>query len=85
MDYQEWEQHVPADITGDVLCKMRAYRLALFLGDVAWNDVTMLAANRRTLGLLLTYIPDQRHVTLKEEAADYVVFPPDFLADVPMS
>ena len=155
MDYQEWEQRVPADITEDVLWKMRAYRFALFLGDLAWRDVTTLAADRRTLGLsdqlyravgsiganmaeghsrssgkdrarffeyslgstresrdwyykgrhilgeavtahrvnlvtqiarlLLTYIPDQRHVTLKEEAADYWVFPPDLLTDVPMS
>ena len=40
MDYQEWERNVPADITGDVLWKLRAYRLALFVGDPAWSDVT---------------------------------------------
>lgn len=40
MDYQEWEKCVPADITGDVLWKLRAYRLALFVGDLAWSDVT---------------------------------------------
>jgi len=154
MNYQEWEQRVPADITGDVLWKMRAYRLALFVGDLAWSDVTKLAADPRTLALsdqlyravgsiganiaegygrssgkdrarfyeyslgsaresrdwyykgrhvlgeaitahrvnlitqitrlLLTYIPDQRHVTLKEEPAVYDVVPPDWLTDVPL-
>jgi four helix bundle protein len=154
MNYQEWEQRVPADITGDVLWKMRAYRLALFVGDLAWSDVTKLAADPRTLALsdqlyravgsiganiaegygrssgkdrarfyeyslgsaresrdwyykgrhvlgeaitahrvnlitqitrlLLTYIPDQRHVTLKEEPAVYDVVPPDLLTDVPL-
>jgi len=154
MNYQEWEQRVPADITGDVLWKMRAYRLALFVGDLAWSDVTQLAADPRTLALsdqlyravgsiganiaegygrssgkdrarfyeyslgsaresrdwyykgrhvlgeaitahrvnlitqitrlLLTYIPDQRHVTLKEEPAVYDVVLSDLLTDVPL-
>jgi four helix bundle protein len=154
MNYQEWEQRVPADITGDVLWKMRAYRLALFVGDLAWSDVTKLAADPRTLALsdqlyravgsiganiaegygrssgkdrarfyeyslgsaresrdwyykgrhvlgeaitahrvnlitqitrlLLTYIPDQRHVTLKEEPAVYDVVLSDWLTDVPL-
>ncbi len=154
MDYQAWEQRVPADITGDVLWKMRAYRFALFLGDLAWRDVTTLAADRRTLGLsdqlyravgsiganiaegysrssgkdrarffeyslgsaresrdwyykgrhilgeavtahrvnlvtqitrlLLTYIPDQRHVILKEESATYETISPDVLTDIPL-
>jgi len=154
MNYQEWEQRVPADITGDVLWKMRAYRLALFVGDLAWSDVTKLAADPRTLALsdqlyravgsiganiaegygrssgkdrarfyeyslgsaresrdwyykgrhvlgeaitahrvnlitqitrlLLTYIPDQRHVTLKEEPAVYDVVLSDLLTDVPL-
>jgi len=154
MDYQAWEKSVPADIMGDVLWKMRAYRLALFLGDLAWSDVTKLAADPRTLALsdqlyravgsiganiaegysrssgkdrarfleyslgsaresrdwyykgrhvlgdtvvthrinvitqiirlLLTYIPDQRHVSLKEESATYDATPPDLLTNVPM-
>jgi four helix bundle protein len=154
MDYQEWEKNVPADITGDVLWKLRAYRLALFVGDLAWSDVTKLAADPRTLALsdqlyraigsiganiaegysrssgkdrarfleyslgsareardwyhkgrhvlgeavathrvnlitqitrlLLTYIPDQRQVSLKEEPATYDALPMDLLTDVPM-
>lgn len=154
MDYQEWEKSVPADITSDVLWKLRAYRLALFVGDLAWSDVTKLAADPRThalsdqlyravgsmganiaegysrssgkdrarfleyslgsareardwyykgrhvLGeavtahrinlitqitrLLLTYIPDQRQVSLKEEPAMYDAIPPELLNDGPM-
>ena len=154
MDYQEWEKCVPADIAGDVLWKLRAYRLALFVGDLAWSDVTRLAADGRTLALsdqlyraigsiganiaegysrssgkdrarfleyslgsareardwyykgrhvleeavtahrvnlitqitrlLLTYIPDQRQVSLKEEPATYDAVPLDLLTDVPM-
>jgi four helix bundle protein len=36
--------------------------------------------------LLLTYIPDQRHVTLKEESATYDAdaIPPDLLTDIPL-
>src|SRR5512135_354078 len=30
---------------------MSAYRLALFLGDLSWHDVTKLIQDRRTLGL----------------------------------
>jgi hypothetical protein len=75
VDYQEWEKSVPADITGDVLWKLRAYRLALFVGDLAWSDVTKL---------LLTYIPDQRQVSLKEEPATYDALSPDLLTDVPL-
>jgi four helix bundle protein len=51
MNYQEWMTSVPAEITGDSLWKMEAYRLALFLADLAWHDVTKLAGDRRTLDL----------------------------------
>ena len=30
---------------------MEAYRLGLFLSDLAWNDVTKLMKDRRTIGL----------------------------------
>ena len=51
MNYEAWQQSVPEAITADALWQMRVYRLALFLGDVAWHDVTKLAADRRTHGL----------------------------------
>lgn len=51
MNYNEWEQSIPAEITGDRLWKMEVYRLALFASDLAWDDVTKLAQDRRTRGL----------------------------------
>ena len=51
MNYDEWVKIVPKAITDDSLWKMAAYRLALFLGDVGWHDVTKLSQDRRTIGL----------------------------------
>jgi len=49
MNYQMWAKTVPAEITGDSLWKMEAYRLALFAADLGWHDVTKLTGDRRTL------------------------------------
>ncbi|HEY4690110.1 MAG TPA: four helix bundle protein [Anaerolineae bacterium] len=51
MNYSDWEKAVPEAITSDSLWKMKAYRLALLLGDLAWHDVTKLMQDRRTLNL----------------------------------
>lgn len=51
MEYDEWEKTVPAVIRSDSLWQMRAYRLALFLADLGWSDVTKLMQDRRTIGL----------------------------------
>ncbi len=51
MTYEEWEQTVPEAITGDVLWKMRVYRLGLFAADVGWEDVSKLMLDPRTLKL----------------------------------
>jgi four helix bundle protein len=51
MNYEEWLETVPVEITGDSLWKMKAYRLALFAADLGWHDVTKLVQDRRTLGL----------------------------------
>jgi len=51
MDYQAWEQAMPVAITGDILWKVQAYRLALFAADIAWQDVSQLARDRRTRSL----------------------------------
>ncbi len=51
MNYKDWEKVVPVAITADSLWKMRAYRLALFLADVGWHDVTKLGQDRRTISL----------------------------------
>lgn len=51
MNYDEWLKSVPAEITGDSLWKMEAYRLALFLADLGWHDATKLMRDKRTVGL----------------------------------
>jgi len=51
MNYAEWQESVPDAIRADSLWRMAAYRLALFLGDVAWSDVTKLSKDRRTAGV----------------------------------
>jgi four helix bundle protein len=51
MNYQQWLATVPPEFTNDSLWRMEVYRLALFVGDVAWIDVTKLMQDRRTLDL----------------------------------
>src|SRR5437867_311195 len=51
MDYKSWLESVPSEIKNDSLWKMEAYRLALFVTDLGWHDVTKLAADRRTLDM----------------------------------
>ena len=51
MNYGEWLGTVPCEITGDSLWRVEAYRLALFLGDLSWYDVTQLMKDKRTLDL----------------------------------
>ncbi|MFQ5578091.1 MAG: four helix bundle protein [Anaerolineae bacterium] len=51
MNYTTWETKIPETFTADSLWKMKAYRLALFLADITWRDVTRLAQDKRTLAL----------------------------------
>ena len=51
MNFETWAKTVPAEITGDSLWKMEAYRLGLFAADLGWHDVTKLTKDRRTLDL----------------------------------
>ena len=50
-NFDDWLATVPESIAADPLWKMKVYRLALFLGDLAWHDVTKLASDRRTVSL----------------------------------
>ena len=43
MKYAEWLVDVPSEITRDPIWKLEVYRLALFAGDIAWQDVQLLA------------------------------------------
>jgi hypothetical protein len=51
MNYQEWAESVPREITGDPLWRVEAYRLALFVAEVGWHDVTKLMRDQRTRSL----------------------------------
>lgn len=51
MNYQHWEATVPQTITADPLWTVRAYKLALFIGDIGWHDVSKLMKDRRTISL----------------------------------
>lgn len=48
MTFEAWQQSVPSDIQGDALWRIEAYRLALFLSDLAWADCTKLQKDVRT-------------------------------------
>jgi len=51
MNYREWEAIVPDEIKGDSVWKAEAYRLALFVADLAWHDATKLVRDKRTISL----------------------------------
>ena len=51
MNYEEWVQTVPETVRKDPLWTVAAYRFALFLADLCWQDVTKLERDRRTAGL----------------------------------
>src|SRR5205814_2222525 len=49
MNYEQWELGVPLTIREDTLWKIEAYRLSLFLGDLAWEDLAKLRKDRRSV------------------------------------
>ena len=51
MKYESWEKELPCSITDDPLWRVQAYRLALFLADICWRDVTKLSQDYRTRSL----------------------------------
>lgn len=56
MNYTSWIASIPPEISRDPLWNMEVYRIALFVGEIAWSDVCKLAADKRTLE-----ISDQLH------------------------
>jgi|SRR5882724_55786 len=56
MDYETWEKSVPETFKTDSLWKMTAYRRALYLSDLCWEDVQVLLKDKRTFS-----IADQLH------------------------
>ena len=51
MTFEEWEADVPSEIRRDTLWLVEAYRLGLFLSDLAWDDTGILLRNPRTKGV----------------------------------
>ncbi len=51
MTYDEWLAGVPREFTDDPLWRMEVYRLAFFMQDLAWPDVTKLIHDKRTIAL----------------------------------
>ncbi len=51
MKYSSWEVDVPEELKRDALWRVEAYRLALFLSDIAWQDVLRLAQDRKMRSL----------------------------------
>ena len=49
--FSDWEKQIPDVIKADAVWKMEVFRLALFLSDLAWFDVSKLMQDRRTVGL----------------------------------
>jgi len=54
--YNDWIKSVPKAITNDTLWKMKVYRLSLFLGDIGWNDISVLYKDGRTKAYPINYI-----------------------------
>ena len=56
MKYADWLVGVPSEITNDPIWKLEVYRLGLFAGDIAWQDVQFLAKKS-----LMLSVADQLH------------------------
>ena len=51
MKFSEWAENVPHEIVNDSLWRVEAYRLALFITDLSWKDVSRLRQDERTVSL----------------------------------
>lgn len=51
MTFEEWLVSVPEELTNDSLWRMKVYQLAVFVGDLAWHDVSRLVRDKRTIRL----------------------------------
>ncbi|MFN8440748.1 MAG: four helix bundle protein [Caldilineaceae bacterium] len=52
MTFNEWSASVPPEIRQDALWTVEVYRLALFLSDLCWHDVTKLMSDERMRRLI---------------------------------
>jgi len=51
MNYEEWLAAVPSEFISDPLWHMEVYRPAMFASDLAWQDVSRLMEDKRTVSL----------------------------------
>ena len=51
MTYDEWAASVPDTIREDTVWRIEAYRLGLFLSELAWSDVDKLFKHRKTIDI----------------------------------
>lgn len=65
MKYAEWLGSVPCEVSNDPIWKLEVYRLALFAGDIGWNDVLALSKTK-----LMYSIADQLHRSLGSISAN---------------
>lgn len=65
MKYAEWLETVPSEITTDPIWKLEVYRLALYAGDIGWEDVLGLSKER-----MMYSVADQLHRSLGSISAN---------------
>jgi four helix bundle protein len=65
MKYAEWLETVPSEITNDPIWKLEVYRLALFAGDIGWEDILKLSKEK-----LMFSVADQLHRSLGSISAN---------------
>ena len=65
MNYAEWLETVPSEITNDPIWKLEVYRLALFAGDIGMQDTLFLSKKP-----LMLSIADQLHRSLNSISAN---------------
>jgi len=51
MDYKEWEKNVHESFIDDSIWKVTAYRRALYLNDLCWQDLKVLLQDKRTVSI----------------------------------
>ena len=65
MKYAEWHDTVFVEIKNDPIWNLEVYRLALFAGDIGWNDVLVMSKQP-----LIYSIADQLHRSLDSISAN---------------
>lgn len=65
MNYAEWLETVPAEITNDPIWKLEVYRPALFAGDIGMQDTLFLSKKP-----LMLSVADQLHRSLNSISAN---------------